>query len=105
VPILGSSWSFNEYIFLKRVWEQDQKTLSRDLGSIFDYPKDLPFTITLFCEGTRFTKEKHEASMEVAKQKGLPLLKHHLLPRTKGFFLVASQLKGKGSIFLIKSLK
>ena len=33
--------------------------------------------------------------MEVAKKKGLPLLKHHLLPRVKGFFLVASQLKNK----------
>lgn len=34
--------------------------------------------------------------MEVAKAKGLPLLKHHLLPRPKGFTLVTSQLAGKG---------
>ena len=47
------------------------------------------------CEGTRFTQKKYEASLEVAKQKGLPILKHHLLPRTKGFTLVASQMKGK----------
>jgi lysophosphatidic acid acyltransferase / lysophosphatidylinositol acyltransferase len=47
------------------------------------------------CEGTRFTQEKYLASVEVAKQKGLPILKHHLLPRTKGFTLVASQIKGK----------
>lgn len=39
----------------------------------------------MFPEGTRFTQEKYEASMEVAREKGLPLLKHHLLPRTKGF--------------------
>lgn len=51
------------------------------------------------CEGTRFTKEKYEASVEVAKQKGLPVLKHHLLPRTKGFTLLASQLKGKVDYF------
>jgi lysophosphatidic acid acyltransferase/lysophosphatidylinositol acyltransferase len=30
----------------------------------------------------------------VAKEKGLPILKHHLLPRPKGFNLVASQLEG-----------
>ena len=47
------------------------------------------------CEGTRFTKEKYEASVEIAKEKGLPILKHHLLPRTKGFTLLASQIKGK----------
>lgn len=95
VPILGSTWSFNEYIFLKRVWETDQKVLVKDLASILDYPKDLFYTMTIFCEGTRFNKEKHEASMEVAKKKGLPILKHHLLPRTRGFYLIASQLKGK----------
>lgn len=43
----------------------------------------------MFCEGTRFTKRKHEESMRVAKEKGLPELKHHLLPRTKGFSLLA----------------
>jgi len=47
------------------------------------------------CEGTRFTQEKYEASVEIAKQKGLPVLKHHLLPRTKGFTLLASQIRGK----------
>jgi 1-acyl-sn-glycerol-3-phosphate acyltransferase len=45
VPLLGSSWSFNEYIFVKRVWETDQKTLVKELGSIFDYPKDLHYTV------------------------------------------------------------
>jgi len=34
--------------------------------------------------------------MEIAKQKGLPLLKHHLLPRTKGFVHSIHGLKGKG---------
>lgn len=39
----------------------------------------------LYAEGTRFTKEKYEASVEFAKKRGLPELKEHLLPRTKGF--------------------
>jgi lysophosphatidic acid acyltransferase/lysophosphatidylinositol acyltransferase len=34
--------------------------------------------------------------MEVARQKGLPELKHHLLPRTKGFVHSVHGLKGKG---------
>ena len=47
----------------------------------------------LFCEGTRFTPDKHKASMEIAKQKGLPVLKHHLLPRTRGFIQCAQSMK------------
>ena len=42
----------------------------------------------MFCEGTRFTQEKHDASMKVARDKGMPELKHHLLPRTKGFSML-----------------
>ncbi len=42
----------------------------------------------MFCEGTRFTQTKHDASMKVAREKGLPELKHHLLPRTKGFSML-----------------
>ncbi len=42
----------------------------------------------LSCEGTRFTEKKRLISMKVAQEKGLPELKHHLLPRTKGFILL-----------------
>lgn len=50
-----------------------------------------PYTYTqlcLFAEGTRFTPEKHEVSKEFARSRGLPELKHHLIPRTKGFNFV-----------------
>ena len=39
----------------------------------------------IFPEGSRFTKEKHEASKEFCRSRGLQPLKHHLYPRTKGF--------------------
>jgi len=51
-------------------------------------------------EGTRFTAEKHEASKNFAKEKGLPILKHHLTPRTKGFTTSLPYLHGKfGAIY------
>lgn len=50
----------------------------------------------LFCEGTRFTPKKHRVSMEVAESKGLPKLKYHLLPRTKGFWVTVQNLRGTG---------
>lgn len=70
IPILGWSFSFSEQIFVKRVWETDNKTLVRDLKAVFDYPEDLIMAVCLFCEGTRFDPEKHAVSMEVAKKKG-----------------------------------
>ena len=94
IPVLGWSWMFSEYIFVKREWDKDQKTLVRDLNSILEYPKDLFYGINIFCESTRYTKEKHDACIEVAKEKGLPVYKHHLLPRPKGFNLLASQIAG-----------
>jgi len=51
----------------------------------------------MFCEGTRFTSIKHKESMIVAREKGLPELKHHLLPRTKGFSLLAKGAPGRSN--------
>ena len=47
----------------------------------------------MFCEGTRFTVEKHAKSVEYAREKGYRELKHHLVPRVKGFSILAQQLK------------
>lgn len=52
----------------------------------------------LYCEGTRFTEKKHQISMQVAESKGLPKLKYHLLPRTKGFTTTLQCLKGTGQM-------
>lgn len=45
VPILGWSWMFGEYVFVKRVWDTDNKTLVEDMENILDYPKDLPYSV------------------------------------------------------------
>ena len=57
----------------------------------------LSLKIIILCEGTRFTPEKHAESVRVAEEKGLQPLKHHLLPRSKGFNLLVSQVAGKGN--------
>lgn len=46
-------------------------------------------------EGTRFTPLKLEASQKFAREKGLPVLKHHLTPRTKGFVESIKHMRGK----------
>ncbi|CAG0888926.1 unnamed protein product [Darwinula stevensoni] len=93
VPIMGWAWVFAEIVFLERKWEQDHLTIASQLDIIAEYPD--PIWLLLFCEGTRFTPEKHAASMEVARRKGLPEFKHVLLPRTKGFLFSVEQLRGK----------
>lgn len=52
--------------------------------------------LLLFCEGTRLTKEKYEASVKFSQEKGLPVMKHHLQPRTKGFALCLERMKQVG---------
>jgi lysophosphatidic acid acyltransferase/lysophosphatidylinositol acyltransferase len=56
--------------------------------------------VCIFCEGTRFTTEKYERGCQYARDKGLPVLKHHLFPRTKGFAILAEHLKA-GSTYII----
>ncbi|XP_072822244.1 1-acyl-sn-glycerol-3-phosphate acyltransferase delta isoform X2 [Vicugna pacos] len=91
VPIIGWMWYFTEMVFCTRKWEQDRKTVSKSLLHLRDYPEKYFFLI--HCEGTRFTEKKHQISMQVAQAKGLPSLKHHLLPRTKGFAVTVRSLR------------
>ncbi|KAG7277473.1 hypothetical protein CRUP_010621 [Coryphaenoides rupestris] len=92
VPVIGWMWYFLEIVFCKRKWEEDRITMAQSLQKLHDYPEN--FWFLLFCEGTRFTAQKHRVSMEVAEKKGLPMLKHHLLPRTKGFWVTVQNLRG-----------
>ncbi|XP_052007003.1 1-acyl-sn-glycerol-3-phosphate acyltransferase delta isoform X1 [Xyrauchen texanus] len=92
VPVMGWMWYFLEIVFCKRKWEEDRKTVVQSLRNLWDYPEK--FWFLLHCEGTRFTEKKHKISMEVAEKKGLPKLKYHLLPRTKGFCLIVQNLRG-----------
>ncbi|XP_030628557.1 1-acyl-sn-glycerol-3-phosphate acyltransferase delta [Chanos chanos] len=92
VPVIGFMWYFLEIVFCKRKWEDDRRTVTQALQNIRDYPEN--FWFLLHCEGTRFTEKKHQISMQVAESKGLPKLKYHLLPRTKGFFVTVQNLRG-----------
>ncbi|XP_008565934.1 PREDICTED: 1-acyl-sn-glycerol-3-phosphate acyltransferase gamma [Galeopterus variegatus] len=92
VPLIGWTWYFLEIVFCKRKWEEDRDTVVQGLRRLSDYPEYMWFL--LYCEGTRFTETKHRVSMEVAASKGLPPLKYHLLPRTKGFTTAVQCLRG-----------
>lgn len=52
--------------------------------------------MTLFCEGTRRTEDKLKASQEYAIQNNMKPLKHHLVPRSKGFSMMIHELCHEG---------
>ncbi|KJE90348.1 1-acyl-sn-glycerol-3-phosphate acyltransferase [Capsaspora owczarzaki ATCC 30864] len=91
LPILGWSWWFLEFVFLSRAWDKDQSKLASACKSLDGFP--LPFWMVIFAEGTRYTEEKHRASQEFARANNLPVLRHLLVPRTKGFAYTAMGLR------------
>jgi len=93
VPILGWAWGLSDTIFLERNWEKDQVILKRGLEKIQDYPD--PVWVLLFPEGTRYTKEKYLAGKEFSESRGLPVLKHCLVPRSKGWSFTVANLESK----------
>lgn len=93
LPVIGPTWTFGEFVFLTRSWEKDQDILGSQITELADHPD--PIWFLLFAEGTRFTKEKHESSVKYSKERGLPELKYHLQPRTKGFLASLPNMRGK----------
>lgn len=93
IPTIGWSWKFAEFVFLERSFDKDREIITKQLNEIFDYPS--PVWLLLNAEGTRFTESKHAASVKFAQERGMPVLKHHLIPRTKGFTASLPVLKKK----------
>lgn len=91
VPVMGWTWWFAEYIFLARNWATDQNHLEESYARYRSFP--LVYWMVIYAEGTRLTPEKLEASQAFSKERGFPVLKHHLQPRTKGFTLARRFLK------------
>uniref|UniRef100_A0A1B0EYC0 Phospholipid/glycerol acyltransferase domain-containing protein n=1 Tax=Phlebotomus papatasi TaxID=29031 RepID=A0A1B0EYC0_PHLPP len=93
LPIIGWAWKFSEFVFLERSFDKDKELIGRQLANLLAYPD--PIFLLLTPEGTRFTKEKHEASVKFAKEKGTTALTYHLIPRSRGFTTSLPHLRGK----------
>lgn len=90
-PGIGWGMLFLDCLFIKRNWTADREYIDRVFRRIL---KDrVPAWVVSFAEGTRSTPSKLEGSREYARQKGLPELKHLLLPRTKGFVATFAALR------------
>lgn len=83
IPIAGWFFGFAEHIFLARSFDKDKVVIEERMNDILQYPD--PSWTVMTAEGTRFTKEKHDASVKFAMERNMVPLKHHLIPRAKGF--------------------
>ncbi|TDG48066.1 hypothetical protein AWZ03_005483 [Drosophila navojoa] len=92
VPCMGWAWWLAEFVFLNRDYDKDKEIIAKQLKIVFSYPD--PTWLLLNAEGTRFTPAKHEASVKFAQERGMTPLKHHLIPRTKGFTASLPTLRG-----------
>lgn len=83
VPGPGWGMWLLDCIFLARDWMKDKQGILR----LFEkYKKhDIPIFLVSFLEGTRRTPDKLEAAQRFAKDRGLYVPTHTLVPRTKGF--------------------
>jgi len=82
-PIMGWSWFVSDGILVHRKWEKDKDILANSIKRLGDFPS--PMWLCLFAEGTRLTPQKLETSQIYSRKNGLPVLQHHLQPRTRGF--------------------
>ena len=90
VPTIGWSWALSDVIFLDRNWEKDESKITKGVDTLGSYP--LSVWLLLYAEGTMVSPEKLEASQKFAEQRNLPILKHHLTPRSKGFVQIMKHL-------------
>jgi len=90
-PVIGWDFWFCENIFLARDAKRDIKTIENDIERLAD--SKMPFWMTLYAEGTRFTAAKHERAEEVAKEKNYKSLQYHLQPRPTGFVTMIKKLR------------
>ena len=90
VPAIGWGTTLSDFIFLDRNWEKDKTTITKGMHALTSYPS--PVWLLLYPEGTRMSPEKLEASQKFAEQRNLPILKHHLIPRLKGFVHIMKNL-------------
>ncbi|TIA74824.1 hypothetical protein E3P81_02854 [Wallemia ichthyophaga] len=82
IPILGWGMQFFNFIFLRRSWAVDNKTLSNQLHQLS--ANSNPYTLLLFPEGTTISNDSRPKSNNFTKKIGVEDFHHLLYPRVTG---------------------
>ena len=83
VPGMGWGMQFLDCLFIDRDWASDREKIHRTFDRLVT--GKVPVHLVSFVEGTRFTLPKLEAAQTYAGEHGLPVPRHTLVPRSKGF--------------------
>lgn len=92
VPGIGWGMFFLDCIFVKRDWMADRARIETTFRK-FKTLK-IPLWLVTFVEGTRVTPAKLQKSQDHAREKGLKVLQHVMIPRTRGFCAALEGLEG-----------
>lgn len=82
IPLLGWSMKFMNYLFLTRNWAKDQDRVRKWCARVQGERGEC---LVVYPEGTRRTPENYRRSVEYCLGRNLPVFRHLLFPRTKGF--------------------
>ncbi|KAK5958470.1 hypothetical protein OHC33_000313 [Knufia fluminis] len=92
IPILGWGMQFNQFIFLKRNWEQDRSHMAQALQRLNKLTD--PMWLLLFPEGTNLAPSTRQKSAQWATKNNMKDMRHCLLPRSTGLRFCLQELKG-----------
>lgn len=86
-PILGGLWSYLNFIFLSRNFNDDAPKIKKQLNMLVEKSQFYStgnFWLMIYPEGTRSRPNKIKEGQEYSKSKNLPVYNHLLVPRVKG---------------------
>jgi len=83
VPGMGWGMQFLDCLFIDRDWASDSEQIRRTFDRLVN--GRVPVYLVSFVEGTRLTLPKLEVAQAYAREHGLTLPRHTLVPRSKGF--------------------
>lgn len=91
-PGCGFIFMIDNHIKLKRNWEEDKDSFSRQINKI---NKGIIF---IFPEGTRFEVDKHQDGQQFSLNNNLPIYNNLLVPKSKGFWRIFNELKQQNKL-------
>jgi 1-acyl-sn-glycerol-3-phosphate acyltransferase len=83
VPGMGWGMQFLDCLFIDREWASDREQIRRTFDRLVS--GKVPVHLVSFVEGTRLTLTKLESTQAYAREHGLYVPQHTLVPRSKGF--------------------
>ncbi|KAG0436183.1 putative 1-acyl-sn-glycerol-3-phosphate acyltransferase 4 [Dictyocoela muelleri] len=91
IPLIGWGVRFLKFCFLDRRFDKDQKSICK--WTRFIKNNKVPMWLIMYPEGSRFTSQKYQESINFCKSRGIQPINNLLYPRCKGFSLIFDNFK------------